>query len=139
MRCQGSIEGIVAVSIALLFVTFVILPFMARSVNQSKIDTARQAGVVCDRIYSTLSSTLSSRKDFYQLVELPPTVGSQPYEIDFFPAQREAIINYSSGHILCGLPTTRVINSTNSSDPFVVTSNSLKFMNVDVTVMVDEL
>ena len=48
------------------------------------------------------------------------------------------MVNYSTGQFFCELPTTRIINSTNSSDPFVVTSNKLKFTNVGVTVMVDE-
>jgi hypothetical protein len=133
------VEGIVALSVALLFVTIVILPFIARSTQQFEIDTTRQADVVCNRLYSTLSNTLSSRKDFYQIVELPDTIGSQTYELDFFPEQRGVIINYSSDQIFCQLPTSRIINSTNSSDPFVITSNNLRFTNIDVTVMINEL
>ena len=139
MRCQGAVESIVAMSVALLLVIFVVVPFIAKGAQQSQIDTARQADVVCNRLYSTFSSVLCSQKDFYQVVELPKTIGSHPYDLEFLPSARGAIVNYSSGQLLCQLPTNRIVNSTNSSDPFVVTSNTLKFTNIDITVMVDEV
>ncbi len=139
MRCQGAVESIVAMSVALLLVIFVVVPFIAGGAQQSQIDTTRQADVVCNRLYSTFSSVLCSQKDFYQVVQLPKTIGSHPYDLEFLPSARGVIVNYSFGRLLCQLPTNRIVNSTNSSDPFVVTSNTLKFTNVDITVMVDEL
>lgn len=139
MRCQGAVESIVAMSVALLLVLFVVVPFIARGAQQSQIDTARQADVVCNRLYSTFSSVLCSQKDFYQVVELPRTIGSHPYDLEFFPSARGVMVNYSSGQLFCQLQTNRIVNSTNSSDPFVVVSNTLKFTNIDITVMVDDV
>lgn len=138
-KSQGSIEVIATLSLLILFIVVSVAPFISKLVVYKQSREVIEADYVCNRIYSVISSTLTSGKDFQQILDIPEDIMDIEYNISFYPDARYVIIYLPQRSILCPLQSSSIVNATNSSDPFVLLSKKLVFSNRDSTVMVEEL
>jgi hypothetical protein len=138
-RSQGSVEAIIALGLLILFIVIAITPFVINIVSYRSVMEVIDADSVCNRLYATVSAALTSGKDFSQVLSLPEKIGNNDYTINVYPAAMHIIIEIPSNTIMCQLQSGAIINATNSSEPFILNSKSLRFTNLNTVVRIEEL